>query len=539
LAKETTLTARRTILDRLLAPALLAAALVGAAGERSRAEWLSVLLPPPPGSTAEGAPAPSSRAAPRVEEIPPPAPGGFPALPPDPYAADTPGLPPLEDELWMHGGAHLYEPEGDRRNWEMTAGQHYDVLRLPQDWQAPQPFTLFSEFQGADPIHIRPHLKWPGQGAYYWDVGFTAYGSYRLFGFALEENGRRQDVVGHQLLLDLDLQLTGTERFHVQYRPIGERNTGGSYYQFSDPEGYVDNSTGEPDRYWFEGEIHSMLGAFVDPFAVLDYRVLAGKFPLSLQNGLLMNDDVIGLMLSKNTIYLGTLSLLNVQAFYAFNDVDSFPGDSANLYGMHITADYRKTFYEITYAFLENEADATRNQHFAAISRTAFYGPLTVSGRALFKWGDEGGRGDGQLFVLEASHGRVFDDNWTGVEHAVFYGNAFLATEGWNSISGGNFNRLRTPFEVDPLVRIAAGRDPGDNWGLALGVQLFRRHDDESIIPEVAFEAPEGNSVFGLGLRYLRKTGPRSFFELLGVAAFSDDPRFDREGVFISQTILF
>lgn len=26
-------------------------------------------------------------------------------------------LPPLEEELWLHGGSYLYAPEGDRLNW--------------------------------------------------------------------------------------------------------------------------------------------------------------------------------------------------------------------------------------------------------------------------------------------------------------------------------------------------------------------------------------------------------------------------------------
>ncbi len=121
----------------------------------------------------------------------------------------------------------------------------------------------------------------------------------------------------------------------------------------------------------------------------------------------------------------------------------------------------------------------------------------------------------------------------------VFFGNAFLATSGWNSIAGGNFNRLRTSFEIDPLVRIAAGRDVGNTWGAALGVQLFRHHEDESWIPEVAFEAPDNTPVFGLGLRYLRKTGVRSYLELLLSFNLSNDPRFDREGVFLSETIAF
>ncbi len=465
--------------------------------------------------------------------------GDFPPLPPDPNESDKDPLPPLEEELWLHGGAHLYEPEGDQRNWpDADADAHYEVLRLPENWQRPEPLTAFQDFLGADTPIDRPRLHWPGLGGYAWEPQFVGYGSYQLFGFALEQDKRRQDVVGHQLLVDLDLRLTGTERFHMQFRPLGRRNAGGSFYQFSEPEGYVNNMTAEPDRYWFEGELHSMLGAYVDPFSALDYQIVVGKFPLELHNFMLISDDILGVAINKNTIYAGELSNLNIQTFWAFNDVDRFVASDSRLYGVHVSADHRRTFYEATYAFVEHDTNSSRDAHYTALSRTSHYGPMTVALRALLKFGDRGGIGDGQLYVAESNWVRVFDDQPLGIEHAVFYCNAFLATDGWSPISGGNLNRLRASFEVNPLIQIAAGR-PRETWGVAVGAQLFRCHEDESFLPEIAFESPDDEAVWGFGLRYLRKTGPRTYFEALGSFNFSDDPRFEREGVFVSETIVF
>lgn len=450
---------------------------------------------------------------------------------------DEEPLPPLEQELWLHGGSYLYQPEGDRLNWPSKEEAHYDLLRLPEDWQKPEPVTAFSEFLGADPVEPFPQFRWPG--GYVWEPRFVGYGSYELFGFALEENNRRQDVIGHQLIYELDLRLTGTERFHVQFRPLGRENTGGSYYRFNDPQDYVSNATGEPQRYWFEGEVHSLLGGLVDPFAVLDYHIVAGRFPFVLHNSLLMNDEILGVVVNKNTIYTGNLSNLNIQVFYGFNDVDTFTDGDAQAYGAHATIDYRHAFLEATYAYANHDLDNSRNSHFAALSGTKLIGPTTLAGRALFKIGDRGGTGSGELFVLEANRTRYFEHGPAGLEYGVFYANAFLATQGWSNLGGANFNRLRTAFEVNPLVQISAGRPAGDTWGIATGVQLFRLHEDESWIPEFAFEAPNDIPVWGVGLRYLRKTGRRSFFEALGSFNFSDDPRFDREGVFLSETIVF
>ena len=466
---------------------------------------------------------------------------GFPDLPPDPTDDKRPPLPSLEEELWIHGGAHLYEPEGDRRNWVASHdGAHHPVLRLPEDWQEPRPLTLFQEFLGADPIHDTPHLKWPGETGYTWEPRFVAAGSYELFGIAFEENDTRQDLIGHQLLLDLDLRLTGTERFHVQFRPIGERNTGGSYYQLNDPEGYINNSTAEPDLYWFEFEWASVFGGFIhDEIFPRDWRFTVGKFPLTMHNNLLMSDDVTGVTFSKNTIFLGNLSNLNFQGFITPGSVDAFTDGDADLAGFNLYADWRHVFFEFTAAYLQHEQLDDRDSPYLGLSVTKLLGRTTLTARTLFKFGDEAGRGDGQLYVLEANRTRVFDCGPFGIETAVAYATAFKSTKGWNSISGGNLDRIRTTFAVDPLINIATGRDPGDNTGATLGVQLFRHNEDESLSPEISYESPTGTSVLGTGFRYLRKTGPRSFFDFRGVISFSDDPTYRREGVFASETIVF
>jgi hypothetical protein len=252
-----------------------------------------------------------------------------------------------------------------------------------------------------------------------------------------------------------------------------------------------------------------------------------------------MNDEIIGVVVNKNTIYAGPLSNMNVQALYAPTDVNAFADADAALYGVNVFADYSGVFWEATYAFVSNENDDSRNTHYAAISRTKFYGPFSLAARALFKFGDKGGRGSGQLFVLESNWSRRFHDKPCGIEHGVFYCNAFGATQGWNPISGGNINRLTASFEVNPLVRLATGRSLEETYGVSAGVQLFRHHEDESIIPEVAFQSAAGTPVWGIGLRYLRKTGRRTFLEVFGVANFSDDSRFEREGIFTAYNIVF
>ena len=234
---------------------------------------------------------------------------------------------------------------------------------------------------------------------------------------------------------------------------------------------------------------------------------------------------------------MGRASQTNIQLFGGINDVDSIPFVETQVYGVHASVDHRRDFYEATYAYLNSDLD--RDAHYVGLSRTKFYGPFSLATRGFFKIGDRGGTRSAQLATIETNWTREFEDACFDVEYGVFFCNAFWASEGWNSIGGGNLNRLRTAFEVNPLVRLAAGPASNDTLGVAFGVQLFRNHEDESFVPEFAWELPGGESVFGVGVRYQRKLSKRSFVEVLGIRNWSDVQAFDRAGVFVSTSCFY
>ncbi|MEM9187204.1 MAG: hypothetical protein AAGB00_11985 [Planctomycetota bacterium] len=525
----------------------------------------------PPKVTGSGASEPSplasTPAAPQgatapVESI------AFPPLPPDPYAEGQPVLPPLEVELGYRGGSHLYTPEGDGFQALKHDHPHDPPKRLPECFQPPQPCTRLpplpqTEYLGADPIQLSGRA-WPpvldaGRGGYQWEPRFVAHGSYDTFGIAFQEGGVRRDLVGHNLTLDADLRLTGTERLHVQHRPIGEDGTGGSFWRFDDPDGYTDNSTAEPARVWFEGELASIFsgwplgGATAHPAVAWDINFALGKFPLQQHNNLLINDEVAGVIVGQNNLRLGNLSNLNTRVFWLWDDInslDTFPGGTGggavndgltgNVVGADAFVDYRSAFIEATYAWRQHSRDSRADAHYAALSATKFFGAATATARVLAKIAGPAGR-DGQLYVLEWNTHRTFKAGLlprSGIRHAVLYANGFYASSGWDPIASANFNRLRTNFEVNPLVQIARG-DRDDTPGVALGAQLFGEGEDRSLTPELAWEAPGGTSVFGAGLRYQRKMSESSFVELRGLVNFSDHSPFERDGVFASHHWLF
>jgi hypothetical protein len=255
-----------------------------------------------------------------------------------------------------------------------------------------------------------------------------------------------------------------------------------------------------------------------------------------------MNDEILGVAIAKNNILDTPLSNLNVQFVYAPDEVDSFPGDS-DLYGVHLTSDYRHYFFETTYAFLDRTRFEPFQAHYLAASATQFFGPLTLAGRTMYRITGNSGAESGNFHTIESNWVRVPEGQMrrlTGVEQTVTYLNLFYASRNWSPIAGEGISRLRSAFSVDPLLQIAAGTmPPSERYGGSLGIQLFRRHQDESIIPEFAYENRSAADVWGIGLRYQRKLCARMYLELNGVRNWSKNPAFERKGVFLSSTVIF
>ncbi|MCA9068411.1 MAG: hypothetical protein KDA84_05790 [Planctomycetaceae bacterium] len=466
----------------------------------------------------------------QVPEVPAPEPATAPAQ----QEEDLLTLPPLELELDYHGGSYLYEPT------------HPNTRQLPPGYVKPRPLTAFQEFLGADMIAPPPN----GDGVdFAHEPRFVGYGSYSLIGIGFDGNNpnvaparQRLTGIGHQLIVDLDYRWTGTERVHVQFRPLGRENTGGSLLLLDGPVDYDDNSTLIPQRFWIEGELFSLFGnACSEETTPLDYHFTVGKYPFTLHNSLLVNDELVGAVINKNTLLIPPLSNMNVQMFYGYDDGEALEIPEANLAGMHVSADYRHLFFELTLAgsFSEN---TSRQAAYTALSVTRLWGPYTFAGRALGRWADNGPNQRGGLFVLEGNRSREFSGEfreWTGWESAVSYINLFYANAGWQSMAGGNFNRLRSAFAVNPLVAITRSPNPAEQYGVALGTQFFRNHEDTSFTPEIAFEQVSGTPRAGIGGTFLTQLGRRTFLDLRGVAVWSDNTALRQQGVFSSVFFVF
>lgn len=412
------------------------------------------------------------------------------------------------------------------------------VPYLPEDYRKPRPLTFFQGFLDAEPIKLYPKLHWPNHG-HQIAPALTIYGSYSVFGAGYDDAAGPRAGFGHQLLIDVDLNLSATERIHAQWRPVGEKNSGGSLLQLNNDVRYVDNATPLPQRVWLEASLAEVFSGYIPDTVVADWLVTAGLYPYELHNRLLVNDDIVGVMLSKNTFIVEPFSNILVQGFVGFDEIDAFANeDDVRMVGFHATADWRRRFLELSYVHLWDVTASNRNQDYVAFSVTQLLGPANIAGRILANIGDEGRDGGGQLYVLEG--------NWTRelisdrpFESLVVYTTAYWATEGWNPISGGNFDRLRSTFAVNPLVRLSAQNLGVESRGVAAGVECFGRHHDWAFIPEVAAEFQENRQTAGVGFRLRRQVGKRSQLELFGLTSVAGSTELRRHGLFLEWITFF
>lgn len=410
---------------------------------------------------------------------------------------------------------------------------------LPEDFPKPRPFTHWQGFLDADPIPLYPGLNWPWDGNQI-TPALVMYGSYSVFAAAFQQGPDERIGIGHQMLIDVDLSLGATERIHAQWRPVGEKNSGGSFLQLNEDVKYFDNSTALPQRIWLEADISEIFSGLIPDTAVADILVTAGLFPYELHNRLLINDDIVGVIVSKNDLIIEPFSKILGQVFTAFDEVDAVPNEQdVRLVGTHWFIDWQSRNIEATYVHMEVHGDPGLTSDYYAVSLTQLLGPWNVAGRVLGQVGDDGRDGSGELYVLESNWTRYFTEEILGFESLLLYANAFWATEGWQPISGGNFDRLRNTFEVNPLIRLSLMPPGVENRGFALGTEFFALHKDLAVIPELAVEFPGNDEVVGFGARLRRKVGRRSQVELRGITSASGAANLRRHGAFLEWTSFF
>lgn len=353
---------------------------------------------------------------------------------------------------------------------------------------------------------------------------FYLYGDYRAAAAYNQQNGEDKAVLANRLNLEWDLWLTSTERFHMSTGPL-QRNNDFQRIEFNDGHSQFFNEfdffDADTDTAFFEGDLGAMLGGWTGRYAPFDMPITAGLIPLVFQNGVWMNDAIVGAAATipaRNSAWLDW-SNFNITFFTGFDQVTSeaFDDDQsvAHVFGVTSMIDAWGGYIEVGYARLDDNTDSGRSYNNVGVSYTRRYLNLVSNSlRAIANSGQDGPEStrtaDGLLLIAENS----FLSPWP--YNVIPYVNTWVGFDDPQSVArsgaaGGVLFNEGILFESDNLTGYPTlDATANKTYGAAVGVDLLSPQFTHQLILETAIVQVFGDSVdrnaagnqYGIGARY-------------------------------------
>jgi hypothetical protein len=338
--------------------------------------------------------------------------------------------------------------------------------------------------------------------------GLAIYGDWRTAVAYNSNNGKDIGQIATRLNVDVDLKITGTERFHAFFTPL-QKNNRFTRYEFGGGDG-DGRFTGEfdlrPQTLFFEGDLGSLYSGFSGSPAGFDLPFTVGLFPLFLQNGIWANDAILGGAVSltaKNSKKLG-LPNYDITFFAGYNNVDNAGilganKQSANIYGVTTFVDAFGGYLEGGYGLIQGRDgnDGLLTNFVTAAYSRRYANTVSNSTRVFANFGN-GNNDEGFAIISENSLITSLPST------LIPYLNLFIGFDNPQPLVDGNgagiLKNVGINFETDALTGYPKLNDTGSNaYGGALGLQyLFNL--DQQLVFEFATVQPFGTPIAGIGV---------------------------------------
>ncbi len=340
------------------------------------------------------------------------------------------------------------------------------------------------------------------------------------FGAAYNDNGKVDTAeMAARLNLNIDFRLTATERFHVFLRPLDrvERGRvtrvefGGNQRDLlGDHEILLD---ADPEAAFFEGDLGQIAAGLTDHYNLHDIPIAFGLTPLVFQNGIWMDDAIMGGAITIPALNSPSLQISNMDItfFSGFDRVTTkallepngvFDDQDARIFGTAIFIEAREFYIEAGYGYTDDTRASAQLGDFSYHNLTAavtkrWFGKVSNSMRVILNFDQDPGPGfnktaDGWLVLVENS--------WiTSLPSTLIpYANFFVGFNKPQALArdfgaAGVLKNTGINFETDGLTGFPKLDDTAnDTVGGALGVEyLFDLH--QQIVFEVAGLTPLGS----------------------------------------------
>lgn len=343
---------------------------------------------------------------------------------------------------------------------------------------------------------------------------FMAFGDVR-FAAAYNDNGNSdQSQLAVRLNLDLEAQLTATERFHAVLTPFTEAAKGKftSYLISGQVEDEFEDAFNlDFNALFFEGDAGAIAQGVTGRINKLDLPFTFGRIPIFTQNGIWANDAIDGAAVSITAKHNSALDISNYD-FTFFVGLDNVTtaalpsGDDGKVFGMATFADFLRGYFEGGYAYLDADAGGLSYHNVTASFTRRYRQRVSNSVRVIGNFGQDAAvkTADGWLLLLENS--LITRKPAT----LIPYANLFVGFDRPQSLmraagTGGVLLNTGINFETDGMTNFPTlNGSAHDAWGGAVGVENLFSLNRQLIVEAAVVRAMEDATVnqYALGIRY-------------------------------------
>jgi hypothetical protein len=325
-----------------------------------------------------------------------------------------------------------------------------------------------------------------------WQPAFWVFGSFQTSAGVIGDGlSPARQYMSARADINGNLQLTPTERIVIGFTPLSQGGNLGTGLLHVDGQGtnFVNALNPNIQTLFFEGDTRQLFpGIDSNDRNGLDFGFAIGRQWISFQDGVMINDNIQALGITKDTIQIPGISTqdMRITGLVGWADIrrnDTIPDPSAYLLGIFTETDFRKSTvtFDFSYVGSENPRDPFGVQRggsgvFFGTSATQRFGALNTTFRINTSTALDGtgtAVDNGALFLAEFS--RTMPGS-TNLLYANFFATAGDYTSAARSAQvGGPLERVGILFA--PLAASLAGSPiPGDAnhaFGGALGYQMF------------------------------------------------------------------
>ena len=201
-----------------------------------------------------------------------------------------------------------------------------------------------------------------------WQPTLIVFGTLRTGLQSFDSGPTRVSEIATRLDLFANLQLSGTERLVVGLRPFDEDGRFTSYvfdpdsddaeFQrlFGDDDEFRQELNAQIQSLYFEGDFGEIFpDADRQDFGRLDYGFSIGRQPLLFQEGMLINDSIDGVGITRNTLLPKNTSNFRATFFAGVDDVNrtNVKDEEAELYALLTSTDTRRSTIDADLVYVD------------------------------------------------------------------------------------------------------------------------------------------------------------------------------------------